>query len=161
MMKTALRLTAITGLAFGLSTATLAQDISAEPNSGTITLDANFTPDPTTMEVTSGGSINVSEVIPGCSGYISDAPDVRLTFTAQPSPDAYPLYIYALSSDDTTLVINAPDGEWYCNDDGNEGLDPSVVFSPAMSGDYEIWVGSYDEDEFHDAKLSVSELEGQ
>ncbi len=161
MMKNAIRLTAIAALAAGLSTAGAAQDISAEPNAGTIVLEANFTPDPTTMDVTSGGEIDVSEVIPGCTGYISEAPDVRLTFTAEPAPDAFPLYIYALSSGDTTLVVNAPDGNWYCNDDGEQGLDPTLVFSPAMGGDYEIWVGSYDEDEFHDAKLSVSELEGR
>ncbi len=126
------------GLTTGIDDSATAQDIGAEPNSGTIELEANFPDDPAATEVLSGGSIDVSRVIEGCTGYISNEPDGRLSFTASPDPDAYPLYIYALSSGDTTLVINAPDGNWYCNDDGDEGLDPSIVFGPAMTGEYEI-----------------------
>jgi hypothetical protein len=151
---------AFTALAVALTASGSAQDITAEPNSDSVYLEAGFTPDPTTVNVTSGGTIDVSNVIDGCSGYISNAPDVRLTFSANSSADAYPLYIYAKASGDTTLVINAPDGNWYCNDDGSEGTNPLVVFGPAMSGDYEIWIGSYDQGEYHDATLEISELSG-
>lgn len=158
MLKQSLGFAAI---ALAMTATGSAQDITAEPNSDSVSLEAGFTPDPSTVNVTSGGLIDVSSRIDGCSGYISDAPDVRLTFSASGSPDALPLYIYAKSSGDTTLVINAPDGNWYCNDDGSEGVDPMVVFGPAMSGDYEIWVGSFDEGEYHDATLEISELDGQ
>ena len=35
---------------------------------------------------------------------------------------------------DTTLVINGPDGRWYCNDDFN-GRDPQVLADAALSQD--------------------------
>lgn len=157
MIKHAL---AFTALAVAMTASASAQDITAEPNSASVTLDAGFTPDPTTVEITSGGTIDVSTVIDGCVGFISNAPDVRLTFSRSTSPSAYPLYIFAKTEGDSTLVINAPDGRWYCNDDGSEGVDPLVIFGPAMSGDYEIWIGSYESGEYHDGTLEISELTG-
>lgn len=144
-----------------VSAPAIAQDLFAEPNSATIVLEANFAEDPTKADVISGGEIDVSTVVEGCNGYISDAPDVRLNFSTYDSPAAFPLYIYALSEEDTTLLINAPDGSWYCNDDGNSGTNPSIVFGPAMEGDYEIWVGSYEEGTYHEAQVGISEIEGQ
>ena len=162
MIKKAL---AFTALAAACTIPATAQNIFGEPNSGSITLEAGFPEDPTTVDVISGGSIDVSDVIDGCVGHISEDPDVRLTFNASGSPDALPLYIYATSGEDTTLLINAPDGNYYCNDDGADGgengTNPSIVFGPTQSGDYEIWVGSYDEGEFHEAQVGISELSGQ
>lgn len=152
---------ALAALAVGLSGTAMAQSIFSDPGSGTITLEANFDEDPTTTELVSGGEIDVSASVDGCSGYISDAPDVRLSFTADPQPNAYQLYISAQSDEDTTLLINAPDGNWYCNDDGPSGVDPLIVFGPAQSGDYEIWVGSFEEGQYHSATLRISELGGQ
>lgn len=142
-----------------------AQDIGADATFGSIELEANFAEDPTSVEVTSGGEIDVSETIDGCVGFISDEPDVRLTFTASTSPDAFPLFISAVSDGDTTLVVNAPDGRYYCNDDGNDGgengTNPSIVFGPAQSGAYEIWLGSFEEGEYLPAEVLISELSGQ
>ncbi|EAQ30175.1 hypothetical protein NAP1_05345 [Erythrobacter sp. NAP1] len=152
---------ALATVALGVSGTALAQNIFGDPNSGTVTLSANFEDDPRTVSVTSGGDIDASEAIDGCVGYISEDPDVRLSFTADESPNAFPLYISATSDEDTVLVINAPDGNWYCNDDGSEGQNPSVVFGPAQSGDYEIWIGSYEQGQYHDAQLNISELGGQ
>ena len=160
-MKKPIAIAALTmGLAIGISASGKAQDISADPISDTVSLSAGFTPDPTTVAVTSGGTVNAGKSIDGCSGYISDAPDLRLTFSANQTPSAMPLYINAKSSGDTTLVINAPDGRWYCNDD-SAGSNPMVVFGPAQSGNYEIWVGSFEEGEYHDATLEISELNGE
>lgn len=153
---------AIAALAVGTAAVASAQNIFGDPNSGTIVLEAGFPDDPRTIEVVSGGSINASEAIGECSGYISEDPDVRLTYTADDAPNALPLFISARADGDTVLVVNAPDGRWYCNDDGqNEGVNPSIVFGPAQSGDYEIWVGSFEEGEFHEAQLDISELRGQ
>src|SRR5690606_4508404 len=44
---------------------------------------------------------------------------------------------------DTTLVVNGPDGLWYCDDDSNGGLNPQVTFSSPRSGTYHIWVGTF------------------
>ena len=149
---------ALAALAVGISGAATAQDIFGEPNSGTVVLEANCSDDPNTTEVISGGEISAGQSVSTCDGYISEDPDVRLNFTASGDADAYPLYISVDSEEDTTLVINAPDGQWYCNDDGGDGNNPLVVFGPAQSGDYEIWVGSYDEGQYHEATLRISEL---
>jgi hypothetical protein len=135
-----------------------AQDPLAKPASGAIVLEAGFADDPRTLTVISGGPVNAAETIPGCSGHVSEAPDIRLTYIADPSPDALPLFIHALSQGDTTLVVKAPDGNWYCSDDGVNAMNPMLVFGPAMSGDYAIWLGSFEPDRNHEAILAFSEL---
>src|SRR5690606_27745040 len=55
---------------------------------------------------------------------------------------------------DTTMVINAPDGQWYCNDD-ESGVDPGLTFSDATSGQYDIWIGSYSSDESVSGSLGI------
>ena len=133
-----------------------AQDVNAAPNYGTINLATGFTPDPQVVAVRSGGNIDAESISSDCRGYISNAPDVRLVFSAGSS---LPLVISANSNADTTLVVNAPDGSWYCDDDGgNEGLNPSVRFNNPMSGRYEIWVGTYGNSSLQPAELHISEL---
>jgi hypothetical protein len=109
-----------------------AQDYTLPPNYGTYELSAGFTPDPATLDIVAGGSVNAANV--GCAGMISNAPDARLMWSGGE------ITIGAESSADTTLVINAPDGQWYCADDTN-GLDPAVTLSG--SGQYDIWVGTF------------------
>lgn len=134
----------------------VAQDFDAAPNYGTVTLSTGFSPDPRVVSVRSGGNIDAESISSDCRGFISNAPDVRLVFSAGSS---LPLIISASSSADTTLVINAPDGSWYCDDDGgNEGLNPSVRFNSPMSGRYEIWVGTYGNASLQPAELHISEL---
>ena len=132
---------------------------SANPNYGTINLRGGFNNDPRVINVTSGGSIPGSSVGGNCSGYVSRAPDVRLNYTRNGS---LPLIISAASSADTTLIINGPEGRWYCDDDGGEnGLNPSIRFNNPQSGRYEIWIGSYQEGQNSQARLHISELTSQ
>lgn len=133
-----------------------AQDYGLEPTYGSVTLPGGFTPDPYTVSLSSGGSINAADRNLGsdCRGYIANAPDFRLNFSA----GSLPLIISVDSGSDTTLVINAPDGSWYCDDDSGDGLNPSVRFGSAMSGQYDIWVGTYGSDNLESATLSISEL---
>jgi hypothetical protein len=134
-----------------------AQNVNAEPNYETVQLQSGFTPDPYYVRLQSGGSVDAQTISSSCRGFISDAPDVRLHFEA----GQLPLLISALSDSDTTLVINAPNGRWYCDDDSGEGLNPSVRFDPAMSGRYEIWVGTYGGRSLEATRLSISELYSQ
>ena len=137
------------------STSSQAQNINGRPNFGTVSLRSGFTPDPSVTAVVSGGNINASRVSSACRGFISSAPDVRLVY----SSGSYPLIISAASSSDTTLVVNAPDGRWYCDDDGGvNGLNPSLRFNRPQSGRYEIWVGSYRSGENSNARLNISEV---
>jgi hypothetical protein len=136
--------------------AAAAQDWSIRPNYGSVTLRSGFTPDPHTVNLTAGGNIDVSySVSSECRGYVSNAPDYELIYTASSN---FPLIISANSSSDTTLVVNGPDGRWYCDDDGgNQGLNPSISWSRPQSGAYHIWVGTYGSS-LAPATLAISEL---
>ena len=131
-----------------------AQDFSLNPHFGSVRLSAGFTPDPYNVAVTSGGSIDASRVFSNCRGFISNAPDFRLHYNGQSS---LPLIISVDSNADTTLVINGPDGQWWCDDDSGDGLNPSVRFSRPMAGQYDIWVGTYN-NSYERGTLSISEL---
>lgn len=131
---------------------------SADPNYGTLTLSGGFSPDPRVVNVTSGGAIAASTARNGCRGFVSRAPDVRLVF----EPGSLPLIISANSSADTTLLINTPDGRWYCDDDGGQGgLNPAIRFNNPRGGRYEIWIGSYRSGVNSRAQLHISEVRSQ
>lgn len=134
------------------TSAATAQNYTLNPSFGTQWLSAGFSPDPYRVPVTAGGRLNAANV--GCAGYIANAPDFRLNYQA----GGYPLYVSVQSAADTTLAINAPDGQWYCNDDFN-GLNPAVVFANPMSGQYDIWIGSYNPGSGLRSTLLISEIE--
>ena len=54
-----------------------------------------------------------------------------------------PLAIRTEAGTDTTLVVNGPDGQWYCDDDSGGGTNAQVYFAKPSSGTYDIWVGTY------------------
>lgn len=115
-----------------------AQNVAAVPTYGTVNLSAGFTPDPQIRAVTAGG--NDYTQLAGCNAYIhAAAPDLDLEYQA----GSFPLTIEARSRMDVTLLVNAPNGSWHCNDDGGEGTDAAITFSSPMSGQYNIWVGTY------------------
>ncbi len=133
-----------------------AQDIAQDPTFGTVNLRSGFTPDPHSTLLQAGGNVDVRDTIGGtCRGMVANAPDVDLMYTA----GALPLYISVTSDVDTTLVINGPDGQWYCNDDYS-GVDPALTFGSPQSGLYNIWVGTYSSTVgLQAAQLHVSELQ--
>jgi hypothetical protein len=65
--------------------------------------------------------------------------------------------ISVLSRSDTTLVVNGPNGEWYCDDDSGEDTNPLVTLG-SNAGRYEIWVGTYSSGDPQPAVLSISEV---
>jgi hypothetical protein len=135
-----------------------AQDFNAAPNFATIELRTGFTPDPRVVAIRSGGAIDARSISPACAGFISNAPDVRLNYTA----GALPLLFSVAAGADTTLVINGPDGHWYCDDDGGvNGSNPMVRFSVPLSGRYEIWIGTYGNRSLRPGRLNISELTSQ
>ncbi|MDQ8028600.1 MAG: peptidase [Brevundimonas sp.] len=129
-----------------------AQDTSAQATYGSVRISSGFAPDPHVVSLTAGGSIDASNLGSPCRGSIARAPDYEVTYTA----GSLPLYITSTSSSDTTLVVNAPDGRWYCDDDTN-GNNPLVTFNNPRSGTYDIWVGTYGGGTSA-ASLAISEL---
>ena len=150
LSRTVAAVAAIAALAF--SGVAAAQNINGTPSYGNFQLNAGFMPDPQYADVLSGGRTDASR-ISGCRGFIATNPDVRVFYNS----GSYPLTIWAESSGDTTLVINAPDGNWYCDDDSGGNLNPAIRFGRPMSGRYEIWVGTFGSTSNLQSRVWISE----
>lgn len=133
-------------------------DFSLPPNYGSTSLRSGFLPDPFSISLTTGGPVNVSYLSPdsrgnSCRGYATAAPDFSVNWSGTTSL----LRIYALADRDATLVVNAPDGSWHCNDD-RFGLNPGLDFNNPPFGRFDIWVGSYSQSGGAPAVLYITEL---
>ena len=144
-------------LSFGLS----AQDYSADPLYGSIDLASGYLPDPFVVEVQAGGNLDIGQQFNDCLGYIEESqPDFRLHYET----GDYTLSILTDSEVDTTLLVNAPNGDWYCNDDAesSSGTNAGLLFDSALEGQYDIWVGTYEaNDTGATARLLISEYAQQ
>jgi hypothetical protein len=149
-MRTLIALAALVLLAGPVT----AQDPGAVPNFGTITLEEGFTPDPNERDLTAGGIVSLD--VGGCQyGNVSEAPDLDLNYETTGGSD---LYIYAVSLEDTMILVNTPSGTWACDDDSYDDGDPLLVIRGAPAGLYSIWVGTYEESAA-EATLFISEID--
>lgn len=132
-------------------------DWRAEPRYATLNLRAGFEPDPRQVPVEAGGDREATAIRPDCVGWIDFArPDVDLNYEA----GQFPLIIGAASDADVTLVVNDPSGRWHCNDDF-QGTNPGVVFQRPESGNYNIWVGTFERGAPRRALVIVTEVPPQ
>jgi hypothetical protein len=131
-------------------------NFNGTPTYGSVRLQAGFTPDPYRVNVVAGGETNATNLQLGqnCVGFVAAGqPDFRVGYEA----GSYPLSFFVESTADTTLIINGPNGEWYCNDDYS-GNNPRVTLSRPTSGQYDIWVGTYGSTSNPQTTLSITEL---
>lgn len=137
----------------------LAPRINGEPFFGEHRLRAGFTPDPFLVDITAGGDIDISYLGGDCVGHISQNPDTQLHWSGDSDYLTFK-FVPDQPGDDTTLIINAPDGSWYCNDDAHSGtLDPALTFYSPDEGRFDIWVGTFHDGEFISGQLQITELE--
>lgn len=131
------------GAAPGGGVAGAGPDFTLEPTFGMVELLTGFAPDPHTVDIVAGGDIDAgaANLGEGCLGFIAAAPDFRVQYTA----GTLPLIFHVVAEADTTLVINGPDGTWYCNDDA-DGLNPGYIFDAPATGQYDVWIGTYGTD---------------
>ena len=149
---------AFAATAFAGAAAAQPLDPSAAANYGEVALNSGFSPDPRVVSLRAGGSVDAHAVGEACSGFVTTSPDYKLTYTA----GSLPLIISVAAATDTTLVINGPDGQWYCDDDGGvNGSNPSVRFNNPGSGRYDIYVGTYRSGASQPARLHISEVSSQ
>jgi hypothetical protein len=127
------------------------QDVSLNPLYGTANLKAGFLPDPYKVKVVAGGPIQTK--LGGVTAWVAKAPDFRLNYRAGSAA----LTFYVEAPQDTTLLINDPDGKWFA-DDGNGNLNPKIRFANPKSGQYDIWIGSFNRDQNPNAVLYITEL---
>ena len=94
--------------------------------------------------VLAGGPINLFQADCGipAHGFLAQAPELSLNFDNLSQVST--LQIYVTGDCDQTLLIADPGGNWIFNDDDAENLNPSVTIGDAVSGRYDIWVGTYD-----------------
>ncbi len=115
---------------------------SGRSNYGAVTIYGSQLGQPYSMQVVSGGNIDVSRVgLPSnCRGFVTQQPDIIVTYQ-QPGRQ---LAFFAEGQGDTTLVIRGPNGQWSCSDDEGGNRNPLIAMANAQPGQYEIWVGSYE-----------------
>ena len=132
-----------------------------EPTFGTVPMVSGFVPDPWIETVLAGGSINAATIEggDGCLGNIAAVPDVNIEWL---EPGTSPIRVFFVSDDDTTLVIRDPEGNFFCNDDSglavDRPLDPVIQLDEPIVGTYNIWVGTYLQDELADGYLMITEF---
>ena len=137
-----------------LPTTSTGPDRMQLPTWGEFALSPGFDPVSYAKQVIGGGRNLIADFIAdkGCAGYVAEAPDFSFTLS-----EAFEkIWFSAHSPANMTMLLNAPDGEWHCSDDFL-GTDPSIVFSNAAPGRYDIWVGSFDERNFAASILYVTE----
>lgn len=152
VLKRALAALAVAPLIVG--TAVEAQNYNLSPSFGSVTLNAGFMPDPYGRRGIQAGGDNYFSGGGGCPGgaWFANRPDFRLFYRA----GGYRLTFYVRAPGDTALLINDPSTTWYCNDDHN-GLDPQITFSNPMSGQYDIWLGTYNRSRVRNSTLYITE----
>ena len=123
---------------------------------GQINLRAGFSPDPHVVTVNAGGPIDVSTVSDNCRGFIAERP----SFTLNYRKGDFPLYVGVAADDDTTLVVKGPNGQWMCDDDSGDNLNPVISWESPRSGRYQIWVGRFGSSDLAPAQLYISEIGG-
>ncbi|GGG96259.1 hypothetical protein GCM10007420_09850 [Glycocaulis albus] len=135
-------------------------DVSGQPHHGAHRLRAGFSPNPFAMGVEAGGPVRADQaladhtVIEGyCYGYITREPTMRLTWTG----NGEPLFISAGSDADTLLLVNGPDGGWWCNDDGAGDLNPGVTVDDGPDGVYDIYAATFSPEETATATVYISQ----
>jgi hypothetical protein len=136
-------------------------DPSLDPNYGSTALASGFEPDPFRVQLDAGGGFDASQMgVAGCVGFVAGPPDYRIRWTA--GQNKLPLVFSVNADTDTTLVINDASGNWICDDDsGNGGLNPSITIADPASGQYDVWVGTFQSGPIQKAELDVSELYSQ
>lgn len=72
-----------------------------------------------------------------CYGYIESAPTAGIRLEGEG-----PVALTATSETDLVLLVQTPDGGWFCSDDA-DGLNPGVQIDEPASGLYKVWAGSY------------------
>ncbi len=128
---------------------------SGAPLFGSVSLAPAFTPDPQTIAVVAGGSVDAFGLNLGnaCRGYLTAEP----TYVVDVASGLFGLSLYAVSAGDTTLVVQLPDGTYACNDDFS-GRNPGLSVDAPQAGTYAIWVGTFSQSSGEDATLYITEV---
>lgn len=110
-----------------------------------------------TLSLTAGGSVNWNNcphIRVGTDdgpGFFEVAPDARFHVN---NVEGRRLTISIISACDSTLLINTQSTSWFYDDDDNGNADAKIVLTRPLSGQIDVWVGTYD-GQYCDAQLSI------
>lgn len=140
-----------------LNTAVNAQE-TPPPIFEDLTIKRPLSKDPLTVRGMSGGKIPGKQIAErtdtptgACSGFMDREPDHTLKLKNK--FDYMKLVIE--SPEDTTLIVKGPGGTW-CNDEFEE-KNPGIV-GEWLPGDYQLWVGSYKQENYFPYTLKITEI---
>lgn len=123
----------------------------------TVDLQAGFALDPFLVSVHGGGEVAASTLDEACVGFVTENPVAVVRWAAAEDATPEEVEVFFYSDGDPTLAVQLPDGSFLCNDDAHDNLlDPQVFIPTPASGEYKIWVGSYDENQLIPGLLVIS-----
>ena len=114
-------------------------NFAASPIYGIASLTPSFTPDPYTVNMTTGGTVDVSYLGLGfCSGFASIAPDLRIDITGSDRTEQGTLW-FNFVTDNTyrTIVIRSPGGHYQCST-----LAGALGLHGTIPGTWYVWIAS-------------------
>jgi hypothetical protein len=102
-----------------------------------------------------GGTIDLAtqRLPPECVGIVQRQPHYIVRFRRGVNN----LHVFATSTTDLTIAVNAPDGTWHCNDNSNGRSHPFVALPHGSAGQYDIWVGTRQPGPLVPASLTITE----
>lgn len=127
------------------------------PTYGEYSLSAAQMRSPQGLQLVAGGDNyvwncrNVTPQTDQGAGYFTSAPDARFFLNGL---EGNRLRIRVQSDCDSALLINTGTATWYYDDDDAGNLDPMITLTRPVSGQIDVWVGTYD-GEYCDAVLSL------
>ncbi len=114
--------------------------------------NATISPDPYVVDnITAGGDVDIGALngvglrVPGgadCIGYFPAAPS--FVFALPMGLPYLRLFFIGEPDSDPVMIVQIPNGLWYCGDDSFGTLDPTVtIIGNTASGVVRVWVGSF------------------
>ena len=133
-------------------------DYEANPLFGSASLQRGFSPDPHTVAVGAGGTVDTTGLNLDC-GFTTSSPTFAFKLSGGASEGFLRIFYATSDGTDTTLVIHTPDQKWICMDNSSygNGIDPVIDIDYAVSGEYAIWVGTHQSDTHGAGNLSITE----
>ena len=139
-----------------LPTTATGPDLTQYPTYGEIALSPGFEPVPVIKQVVGGGRNPVADYVTGdeCIGFVAEAPDFSINLTEEFEV----IWFSVHSPANMTLLVNSAENGWRCSDDSVLS-NPSIGFSDAAVGRYDLWVGSFDQGNYAASLIYVTEFE--
>ena len=108
----------------------------AAPIYGALNLTPSFTPDPYGVDMTPGGSVDVSYLGDFCSGFATTAPDVRINISGSDKSEQGTLWFrYVAANANYVIVVRSPNGAYSCSTTRG-----ALGMKGGINGTWYVWI---------------------